>query len=312
MVRILSIDSLNLDGVSWWRSVRPLSELQRTYPNIEIKFVGENVSVHDLMQADMVIMYRPIRDKSLEFLEKCRAMGKKIILDIDDNLWRIPPGHPNEIEYIEYAENLNQIYAIADGVWCSTDPLMDFADARDGRGVVIPNAVLEKDLPEKPSLYRGIVCWRGSSANMMDICSVEAVKQFEENREKFERWFFWGWWPPVMRGERVGIKRYTETVEYMTGLSQTGLNVVWKPLQENQFNDAKSNIAFIEATIAGGICVTNYAGKPGWEMAVDKFSNNADFIAHQWALSRDWILEHYNLEKVNELRYQHIIKTLER
>lgn len=114
-----------------------------------------------------------------------------------------------------------------------------------------------------------------------------------------------------MRGERVGIKRYTETVEYMTGLSQTGLNVVWKPLQDNQFNASKSNIAWIESVLAGGICVSNFAGRPGWEWAVDTFTNNPDFIASQWAASRDAILKHYNLLKVNELRYQHILKTLE-
>lgn len=262
------------------------------------------------MQADMIVMYRPVRTKSLEFIEKVKTLGKKIILDIDDNLWRIPPGHPNEIEYIEYGENLRKIYALADGIWCSTDPLMDFADARCGRGVVVPNAILAQDLPDKPCPYNGIVCWRGSSANMMDICNPDAVQLFEENRDRFNRWFFWGWWPPVMRGQKIGIKKYDETVEYMAGLRHTGINTMWKPLQVNQFNDSKSNIAWIEATMAGGICVTNYAGKPGWEMAVDKFSDNADFIAHQWELSKDWVLQHYNLKKVNEVRYQHIIKTL--
>lgn len=89
-----------------------------------------------------------------------------------------------------------------------------------------------------------------------------------------------------------------------------GINIMWKPLEDNEFNAAKSNIAWIEATMSGGICVTNFAGRSGWEMAVDKFTDNPDFIASQWEASRDWILKYYNLHMVNELRYQHILKVL--
>lgn len=264
------------------------------------------------MAADLIIMYRPVRDGSITFLENCRELGLKIILDIDDNLWRLPPGHPHEIDYLHFHGNLRKAYSMAHGIWTSTDPLMDFADARDGTGVVVPNAILEQDLPDKPSPYRGNVCWRGSLAQFMDIYSVEAVEMFNENREKFRHWRFWGYWPAAMRGQNVGYQRPIKAVEYMSMLPNSGINIMWKPLQDNEFNASKSNIAWIEATIAGGVCVTNFAGRPGWEMALDKFPDNPDFIAHQWKVSRDWILEHYNLKKVNQIRYDHIIKTLER
>ena len=313
MIRILSIGNARIDGVEWWRHIRPLTELQRSRPNINITFLSGLATETQLMESDMVIMYRPVRPKSLEFLQNCKEKyGLKVILDIDDNLWRIPPGHPSEIDYLEYAQTLRQIYATADGIWSSTEAILPFADALDGRGIVVPNATLEQDLPNSPKPYRGVVLWRGSIAHFMDIYAEEADAEFQDNRDKFEHWKFMGYWPANMHGAKTSYQKQLDTVEYFDFLKNSVINIMWKPLAEIPFNDAKSNIAFIEATIAGGICVTNYAGKPGWEMAVDKFSNNPDFIAHQWALSRDWILEHYNLEKVNELRYQHIIKTLER
>jgi len=265
------------------------------------------------MQTDLVIMFRPITPKSLQFIENCKSklLNIKVILDIDDNLWRLPPGHPAEADYNEAAQTIRKIYSLADGIWCSTDTLMDFADARDGRGVVIPNSILERDLPDQPSPYKGHVCWRGTSEQMADICSPEATAEFESNKDKFRRWFFWGWQPGNMRGENCKQIGRVDPLAYMAGLSSAGINIMWKPLQDNQFNDSKSNIAWIEATIAGGICVTNYAHKPGWEMAIDHFTDNADFIASQWAASRDWILEHYNLDKVNALRYAHILKVLD-
>jgi hypothetical protein len=85
---------------------------------------------------------------------------------------------------------------------------------------------------------------------------------------------------------------------------------MWKPLQDNQFNDSKSNIAWIEATLAGAVCVTNYAHKPGWEWAIDHFTDNTDFIASQWAASKEAIIKHFNLLTVNEVRYNHILKVL--
>lgn len=313
LIRILAVDSLKTDGVSYWRCVRPLTELQRTHPNIDVKFVGENVTDRELMAADLVIMYRPVRSASLKFIETCKSLvfNTKVIVDIDDNLWRIPPGHPNEIDYLTFAENMRSIYSMADGVWCSTPSLLDFTDSRDGRGTVIPNAILEKDLPDSPSRYRGMACWRGSIAQFMDIYSDEADSAFRDNHDKYNIWYFWGYWPYNMRTEKTRYGGYRDTAEYMSMLGTSGINVMWKPLADIEFNHAKSNIAWIEATMAGAICVTNFAGRPGWEWAIDKFTNNEDFIASQWAASREAIVKHYNLKKVNELRYESIIKTLE-
>lgn len=313
MIRIVSIDDQNADGVSWWRNLRPMSELQRAYPDIEVEFTGEKLELKALMKADVIVLFRPVRPKTLDFLRNCKRdiFNVKIILDLDDNLWRIPPGHPCEIEYAEYANVLREIYSMADGIWCSTDAIMPFADALDGRGVVIPNAILPSDLPDEPAPWRGgIVCWRGSIANFMDINSDMAYEEFKANQDKFRAWVMFGYWPERIRGRNVGGKASVAVTDYMDSLKNLGINIMWKPLQDNEFNAAKSNIAWIEATISGGICVTNFAGRSGWEMAVDKFTDNQDFIASQWQASRDWILKHYNLDKVNELRYRHILRLL--
>mgnify|MGYP001607888192 CR=1 FL=1 len=311
MVRILSIDHPTENAVSWWRNLRPLTELQRRWPDIQVRFLGEGAPLHEILACDMVIMYRPMTEGSLKFIQMCRAHGKKIIIDIDDNLWRLPPGHPLEIEYHKYSRQINEIYAHADGIWCSVDALMDFADARDGRGRVIPNAILESDLPDEPAPYKGSVCWRGSSAQIADIESEEAKAVFQENKDKFKRWFFWGYYPASMRSDNTtGIAR-VDLVSYFLGLRNNGFNIMWKPLQDNQFNDGKSNIAWLEATMAGAICVTNYAPeKPGWEWAVGNFTDNPDFIASQWQASREAILEHYELNRVNTIRYNHILTIL--
>ena len=144
MIRIIAIDSIKADGVSYWRNLRPLTELQRAHPNIQVRFMDEKVSLSDLMQTDLVIMFRPVREESLRFIEnvKSRIFNCKLILDIDDNLWRLPPGHPHEIEYTEHAQTLRKIYSMADGIWCSTEAIMPFADAEEAKGKGGRGAVL--------------------------------------------------------------------------------------------------------------------------------------------------------------------------
>lgn len=312
MIRILSIDSPDVDGVSWWRNIRPLTELQRANKDIQIKFAGENVTLHDLMQTDIVIMFRPTSDKSLKFLENCknRLFSTKVIIDIDDNLWRLPPGHPSEADYAANETNLRKIYAMADGIWCSTESIMPYADALDGRGVVVKNAVLERDFPTKPARYNSLACWRGSQSQFADIENRDSIEWFERSADMFKKWLFWGYYPASMRKMNTAGMRRVDLIQYISSLPTSGINVMWKPLQENEFNDAKSNIAWLEATLAGGICVTNYAGKKEWEMACPEFSNNEDFIAHQWKLSRDWAIDKYNLEGINKTRYNHILSLL--
>lgn len=307
------IDQPRLTGVTWWRNIRPLSCLQKKHTNLQIKFATEDATVFDLMNTDLVVMFRPITAKSLQFIEgiKSHPFNLKVILDIDDNLWRLPPGHPAEADYMEAAQTIRKIYALADGVWCSTEPLLYFTDSLDGRGAVVQNAVLESDLPEKPSPYKGVVCWRGGPEQQADICSPEAVAQFEENKDRYRQWFFWGWHPGQMRAANAKQIKRVDPIQYISELPRSGFNLMWKPLQVNEFNDAKSNIAWIEATIAGGVCVTNYATRPGWEWAIDKFTDNPDFIASQWAASREAIIQHYNLEKVNQIRYNHVLKVLD-
>ena len=313
MIRILVVDSPAGGGVMWWRNLRPLTEMAKTYPNLKIRFTTEKVTtLEELMNTDVVIMFRPVTSQSKSFLETCKrsVFNIKVILDIDDNLWRLPPGHPGELDYLQNENHLRQIYALADGIWCSTDTLMDFADARDGRGIVVPNAVLPRELPSKPSKYNGVVCWRGDAGQLADIVTDDTVEAFTANYERF-KWLFWGYWPKPFRGGNCkGIPRTRDVAEYIDSLPTVGINMMWKPLEDNVFNDAKSNIAWIEATMAGAVCVTNYAGKPGWEWAIDHFTDNDDFIVSQWEASKAAILRYYNLEDVNEKRYQHILKVL--
>jgi hypothetical protein len=75
------------------------------------------------------------------------------------------------------------------------------------------------------------------------------------------------------------------------------------------FNDAKSNIAWIEATVSGGICLTNYAGKTAWENAVSEMPTYDEAVVI-WEKSKERILKDFNLIEGAKLRAASIERLL--
>jgi hypothetical protein len=78
---------------------------------------------------------------------------------------------------------------------------------------------------------------------------------------------------------------------------------MWKPLLPSVFNDGKSNIAWLEATMGGGACVTNYAGKSGWETCLPDFDFTESVIHDAWRASCEKILNDHNLYDQARVRY---------
>jgi hypothetical protein len=153
--------------------------------------------------------------------------------------------------------------------------------------------------------WKGLAAWRGSATQVADIRGWEATIKYIEVREKYT-WIFAGYAPDLPHAQNVRFQRGVSPLAYFLNLKQGLANVFWKPLQENLFNDAKSNIAMLEAAMSGGVCVTNYAGKPGWEFALPEFPNEEE-TREQFYEVRQAIVENYNLFDVTEKRFQSIV-----
>lgn len=309
-IKVFVIIDAKMDGVSWWRYAHPFAVLEKQYGDtLEIVRRNENVMIDELMSGDVVVRLRPMTKESGEFLTVCKELGLKVILDIDDDLWHVPPSHPAFSDSLEYRDTMRQIYGEADYIWASTQNILYSADAI-GRGEVIPNAVLPSQLPDQPLPYRGIAAWRGNDKQSYDINSDFAKAWYKEWSDQYEQWVFAGYFPDLPHGNNAKFRKGLKPLAYFLSLKQGLANVFWKPLTPCPFNDAKSNIAWIEATMSGGVCVTNYAGKDGWEDAFLEFTTDADFIYKAWAASKDTILRHYNLLEVNRLRFESIIRLI--
>lgn len=309
-IKVFVIVDPKMDGVSWWRYAHPFAVLEKQYGNtLEIVRRSENVMIDELMSGDVVVRLRPMTKESADFLLLCKELGLKVILDIDDDLWHVPPSHPAFGDSIEYRDTMREIYDMADCVWASTKNILYSADAV-GRGVVVPNAVLPGQLPAAPMPYKGIACWRGNDKQSYDIHADFARAWYKEWADKYAQWIFAGYFPDLPHGNNAKFRKGLAPLAYFLSLKQGLANVFWKPLAPCPFNDAKSNIAWIEATMAGGVCVTNYAGKEGWECALSEFPTEPELIQVAWSVSKAHILKNYNLLEVNRLRFESIVRLI--
>jgi hypothetical protein len=314
MINILIYDLGDLNSVSWWRLYRPLMVMRGLYPGrFNIKTTRKPLP-DDVWYTDVFILSRPNDAEALTFIEFVRGVrpDAKFILDIDDAITNVPVNHHQYAHHNARKTTAYKIWEMVDYFWVSTEQLLYECDCM-GRGEVIPNAVLPEDLPKEPAPDRGLWMWRGNGLQYEDVYKA-GYDTYEEIKYKAKKWVFWGSLPSLNHGPNVELWENEKQVNvYFAKLKAAQFNGVWKPLVDNQFNDAKSNIAWIEATMSGGVCLTNYAGKSPagqWAWAMDRFPKDYDEACFYWAHSRDAILNHYNLETTARQRAESLERVL--
>jgi len=341
MIKITVLEAPYLDAVSYWRLFRPLQTMCALYPgtfNVEFKAPDKPLNYYDAVFTDVIINVRPGRfPKINEYLEKAFEKRKTIICDLDDDTNDLPINHSLAMSFEKQnrkdpATGLSAFETAAQFTkwwWYATPYLLE----KYGNGEVIPNAVLPQEIPAKPCPDRGWFAWRGREIQVHDL-NVAGQAQYDKIREASNAMFFIGYLPPIEHGKNVGVlplngelgpffetakttgekpviimPRIDDVDKYMRQIRAMQFNAFWKPLNVCGFNDAKSNIAWIEATMAGGVCITNYAGRPGWEFATDKPLTYAQ-SCELWKLSAEYIREHYNLIKTAHQRAECIFRLL--
>lgn len=310
MISVLIIEEPKVNAVTWWRFFRPLSEMQKLYPGQFSIKMTRRVDEAELYFFDIVILSRANDPETLTFAKRVKNLGRsKIIMDIDDAITNLQTYH-DQYAYHNNRRNIAwELFALVDYFWVSTEQLMYDCDCF-GRGEIMPNAVLPSDLPDKPSPDNGLWMWRGKGMQTPDVY-FEGVDTYEKIKDKAKSWIFWGVLPNLNHGANVrppmeyeiNIHNYFEKVKALR------LNGVWKPLVPCLFNDAKSNIAWIEATVSGGVCLTNYAGKTAWENAVSEMPTY-DEACEIWAKSKERVLRDFNLIEGARLRADSMARLL--
>jgi len=311
------------DGTSFYRGAGPLTSLQRQ-GKVEL-ITAPDLDWPVLKYADILFFQRPGGEEQVKVIEKAKRAGKRVWIDYDDLLTQMPDSNPT-ISIYGLPEVKNSIFRcleLADIVSVSTQALADaWAANINGKCVVIPNAWDDDLFPHPVIDFGKSACskrllWRGSRTHDEDLLSVMMSLEHIARNESTAEWYFLGdpFWMvlrTIRRHRNINIKGFSDIIEYFHTLKTTYPDLMLVPLDNNPFNKAKSNIAWLEATWAGGLTIA--PDWPEWQKpGVLNYTNNfKDLVkavirneidslklhAESWSYIQDNLL----LSKVNQLR----------
>lgn len=246
------------DSVSWWRSWGPMQSVQRATPNLSLLGVGlerARIEWNLLAASSAVFINRPYTPDHVRLMERASINGLATWVDFDDYIFDIPGYNFSAPVYATQSTRgaAKDAAERAQFVSVSTPDLAQrLVDrhAPDANVQVIPNAL--PDFYPWNSLTRApIVMWRGGASHLADIASV-ADDLASIQGCVFE---FLGIDPyPVtskLDPRRYMIERECSLDVFHARLFGSHAKVMIVPLLDNDFNRCKSNIAWLEGTLAG-------------------------------------------------------------
>ncbi len=308
--------------VGYFRNMGVFGPLSRQFPQVQIIPVNEcNWSAY--MGCDVVFLLRPSTSQHLDAAKMCSMVGVPLVVDFDDDLINIPPWMENSGWSLFDPAKVREAVGHSDLVTVSTAALEKVLSAGT-RTVHLPNAWNEKLFPFMPlHTNRKTIAWRGGGEHREDIEQyLPAMVQVGANNPQMA-WMFWGQapWRIKMIPGKVFKSKWLDLFPYFVSYleSQPWVHIV--PLVNHPFNQAKSHNAWLEATAAGALVVApdfEEWRRPGvfnYSTGVDTVHDFAAKLqaavecpereAHQRIQSsRDYILQHLTLRKVNGRRYE--------
>jgi hypothetical protein len=248
-------------AVTKYRQERPLIEglgakkrrsLLRKNEKIRIDKLAERLK----KQAD-IWNIKYIQDKhTLDLLYTMRNHVKsKVVIDFDDNIWEIPEGNVARGDMHEHLRRgliLTASTECADWVTVSTEPLKALVEPINNKVVVLPNYIDPTEWKHKRAEHKKVrIGWVWSPTHIPDNKEVEdALRNINKKYVDKVEIVVFGTDKNIFDFDTVNIPG-VPYAEYPKTFMEAGIDISLGPLADNRFNRCKSNIKWMESTMAG-------------------------------------------------------------
>jgi hypothetical protein len=323
MRKILALTITKDDTTSFYRAAGVMRDIVRRVPNL-------TVDIHDvskigsmtwslLAQYDAVFLQRPYT--SVPLMNYLRDLKIPIWVDYDDNLFQIPECNNRAFDSFmdeTVQKNMVKIGKMATVITVSTGALKEMYDKLNNDVRVIPNALPFEFLGNPAENHKHkTMFWRGGDSHRLDLRLHEL--EMAGLMEKYKEWefVFAGFNPYQFASQQFKNKKYRKPEDpllYFKWLREYAPQAMWVPLHDSFFNRCKSNIAALEGTYSGAVCLV--PDWPEWQIpgtlkykTQEEFAEKAEIILkEQFSVAKyrgqamEYIRENYDLAKVNQAR----------
>ena len=276
MMKISLICPNPVDATAYYRIAKPFAQLRKRKlvgrsDELSITY-GAPANWAEMGMIDILVLQRPQTAYHVALAKQARANGVKIWVDYDDDLLSMDPDHILHDYYanVSVRKDIETCVEMADALTVSTKALWARYSKYNRNVYCVPNALppelwenKRKD-KDKPKL----ILWRGTRTHERDLRDatneiLEAAKLLPEH--KFAFLGYDPYWITEKLGKQAIVLPPVDITGYFDALTALDPQVMIVPLSESRFNDAKSNIAFLEATICGAVTVAPL-GMHEWDL----------------------------------------------
>ena len=309
-------------GCDWYRCKQPLIHLSASkeaqvrffYKGDDFEWFGSDEAAEKLEEAldwcDIMLIPRISEERLVGVLRQFQAMGKKIITELDDDLFRVSPltQQYRHFGIEEYSHDLNgekievwkdgknidlernrghrkrmlESLEMCDMLLTTTTDLANVYKPYAKEIRVCPNSVnvnLWQKLPLMP--HKGIrMGWFGGDTHYLDWCLIAPVmKAFMDQNPDVTLVILGAKYEGSLKGidpTRVEHHHWTEIEAYPYKAAILDLDFAVIPLVDNDFNNGKSPVKWLEMGALQVPAVTSYV-KP-YQAMMDLVPDNGIFV----------------------------------
>jgi glycosyltransferase involved in cell wall biosynthesis len=284
-------------GCAWYRAHVPAVELMRLGHEVVLR---DRIHRPTLEMCDVVVFQRPSIPQALAAMQGAREQGRRVIVDLDDDLWSLHPSNPAYASWngTGRLEILEACLASADLVTVSTEDLLSVIRPINRSVTVIPNMLPAEHWPPERVRRGGgerlVLGWAGSPTHGVDLAvlsgTVETLLDAYPDTEVaiagMSR-------VPFRPHDRIRFIDGVMIEQYPSTLAQFDIGMI--PLVDGRFNRCKSDLKFLEYSMMG---IPSVASKVGpYEGSVVHGVNG--FLARN---PKDWLKHLRRLIEDAELR----------
>ncbi len=254
-----------------------------------------------------------------KIVEFARSRNIITVMDIDDLITQVPPGHPSHRGYQEIKPIMIQLMKKVDFITVANERLKKYLRTYNSHVHVLPNflnlQIWNKDRKgktrERINEDKLIIGYAGSATHKFDFKSVTPAIKYILSKYSGKIYFeFLGCIPDELRNI-PGVYYLADLInpyqQYADILKKSRFDFVISPLEDNVFNQCKSNIKFLEYSICGFPGIYSAVG-PYIDSVVDKKTGFlTENTTEAWIQSMEYLINNPQLRnRLGENAYHYV------
>jgi glycosyltransferase involved in cell wall biosynthesis len=300
-------------GCGWYRIINPLEKIGADVIRGEKFLMGPTTALEFKERGDIWVTRLLDSDKAVNELYADRDFtDSKIVLDMDDEPFTLNEKHPGYKDFIQRRPTYENAIRNADHIIVSTEPIKTAIKHLNSKITVIPNAIDPKiwEVKRKKRTDGRIrIGWFGSGSHLADMPIVlEFMKELLMKYPQVE-FHMAGMVFEDTKDDRVFHHRGTLGYEdYPQWVADMDLDIAIAPILDTPFNQAKSNIKWLEHSMLKTPMVLSDV-KPYSDSVKNYKTGYLAKSKSQWIKYLSWLIESEEKRKeIGEAAYQAVLK----